>query len=51
MNEKMVEMNYKRGLWTKEMVKMAVRKGVISKESYERMVGEAYETARAFGNC
>ena len=30
------------GLWTVPMVKMAVKKGVITKEQYKEIVGEDY---------
>lgn len=33
---------YDAGLWNKMMVKMAVKKGVITKEQYEEIVGEKY---------
>ena len=33
---------YDAGLWNKAMVKMAVKKGVISKEQYEEITGEKY---------
>ena len=33
---------YESGLWSKPMVKMAVRKGVITKEQYLEITGEAY---------
>ena len=35
--------NYKRGLWNKKMVAMAVRKGIISAAQYEEMTGEVYK--------
>ena len=34
--------NYDRHLWTKQMVRTAVRKGVITKEQYAEITGEAY---------
>ena len=34
---------YNAGLWNKQMVKMAVRKGVITPEQYEEITGESYE--------
>ncbi len=34
---------YNAGLWNKQMVKMAVRKGVITAEQYEEITGEKYE--------
>lgn len=37
-----VKYNYEAGLWSKQMVKMAVRKGVITKTQYEEITGEVY---------
>lgn len=37
-----VAMRYDQGLWSKQMVKMAVRKGIITKEQYTEITGEAY---------
>lgn len=37
-----VKFNYDAGLWNKPMVKMAVRKGVITKEQYMEITGEEY---------
>ena len=34
---------YKQGLWTKTMVKNAVKKGVLTAGNYTEIVGEAYE--------
>ena len=34
--------NYDRGLWNSTMVKMAVGKGVITKEQYEEITGKKY---------
>ena len=42
MNYKMVKRNYDRGLWSISMVKMAVKKGVITKEEYKEITGEVY---------
>ena len=33
---------YKQGLWTKDMVRKAVEKKVITKEDYKEIVGEDY---------
>ena len=33
---------YNAGLWSKPMVKQAVKKGVITKEQYKEIVGEDY---------
>lgn len=37
-----VKFNFDAGLWSKPMVKMAVKKGVITKEQYKEITGEAY---------
>ena len=37
-----VKFNYDAGLWSKPMVKMAVRKGVITKEQYKEITGDEY---------
>ena len=37
-----IKRNYERGLWNKQMVKMAVRKGIITKAQYEEITGESY---------
>ena len=37
-----VKYNYDAGLWSKPMVKNAVRKGVITKEQYKEITGESY---------
>ena len=42
MNYETIKRNYERGLWNKQMVKMAVRKGVITKAQYEEITGEKY---------
>ena len=42
MSYEKVKYNYEAGLWSKQMVKMAVRKGVITKEQYQEITGEAY---------
>lgn len=42
MSYEVIKKNFERGLWTKAMVKMAVRKGVITKVQYEEITGEAY---------
>lgn len=43
MNYEKVKYNYQAGLWSKQMVKMAVRKGVITKAQYRQITGEEYE--------
>lgn len=35
--------NYEKGLWSDAMVKMAVKKGVISKEEYTKITGNEYK--------
>ena len=42
MNFDIVKINYDKGLWTKQLVKMAVRKGVITKEQYFEITNEEY---------
>ena len=42
MNFETVKKNFDRGLWSAAMVKMAVRKGVITKEEYEAITGKTY---------
>lgn len=42
MSYERVKYYYNAGLWSKPMVKMAVRKGVITKEQYLEIVGEEY---------
>lgn len=37
-----IKRNYERGLWTKKMVSIAVKKGVITPEQYEEIIGEPY---------
>lgn len=42
MNFETIKSNYDRGLWSKAMVKTAVRKGVITAAEYEEITGEPY---------
>ena len=42
MNFKMIKKNYEKGLWSKTMVKTAVKKGVITKEEYKEITCEEY---------
>lgn len=42
MNFEIVKKNYEKGLWTKQLVKIAVKKGVITQEQYKEIVGEDY---------
>lgn len=37
-----VKKNYEKGLWNIVLVKMAVRKGVITKEQYNEITGFVY---------
>lgn len=43
MNFDIVKKNYDRGLWTKTFVKMAVKKGVITKDEYKEITNETYK--------
>lgn len=38
-----VKYYYDAGLWSKPMVKMAVRKGIINKEQYAEITGEVFQ--------
>lgn len=38
-----VKYYFEAGLWSKPMVKMAVKKGVITKEEYKLITGEDYK--------
>ena len=42
MNFDIVKNNYDKGLWTKALVRMAVKKGIITKEQYTEIVNEEY---------
>ena len=42
MSYERVKYYYEAGLWNKAMVKMAVKKGVITKEQYTEITGEVY---------
>lgn len=42
MNFEAIKRNYERGLWNKAMVRLAVRKGVLTPEQYQEITGEAY---------
>lgn len=42
MNYDIIKRNFDRGLWTILMVKMAVRKGVITSEQYKEITGQEY---------
>ena len=43
MNFEKVKYNYEAGLWSAPMVKMAVRKGIITKEQYTEITGLEYK--------
>lgn len=43
MNFETIKRNYDRKLWSKVMVKMAVRKGIITKEQYYEITGDQYQ--------
>lgn len=43
MNFSTIKKNFGRGLWSAEMVKTAVRKGVITKEQYKEITGNDYK--------
>ena len=42
MNFATIKKNYDRGLWSIAMVKMAVKKGIITKEEYTEITGKEY---------
>lgn len=42
MNFATIKRNYDKGLWNLNMVRMAVRKGVISKQEYKDITGQDY---------
>ena len=42
MNFETIKRNYDKGLWNAVMVKMAIRKGVITKEQYKEITGKDY---------
>lgn len=43
MSYEKIKFNYEAGLWSKPMVKMAVKKGIITKEQYKEITGEEYK--------
>lgn len=43
MNFERVNKNYKTGLWTKDMVALAVAKGIITESEYIEITGEVYK--------
>lgn len=38
----MIKSNFNKGLWSVAMVKVAVKKGVITKEQFKEITGEEY---------
>ena len=42
MNFEIIKRNYEKGLWTILMVKMAVKKGVITRAQFQEITGEEY---------
>ena len=42
MNYETIKKNFERGLWNVTMVRMAVRKGVITKEQFKEITGKDY---------
>lgn len=42
MNYETIKINYDKDLWSKAMVKVAVRKGVITTEQYKEITGDDY---------
>ena len=42
MNYETIKKNFNRGLWNIAMVRMAVRKGVITKEQFKEITGKDY---------
>ena len=43
MNFETIKRNYEKGLWSLTLVKMAVRKGLITKEQYTEITGKEYK--------
>lgn len=41
MTYEMIKKNFDRGLWNEQMVKVAVQKGIITEEQYNKIVGKA----------
>lgn len=42
MNFEQIKKNYNKGLWNAAMVKVAVRKGIITAEQYTEITGKEY---------
>lgn len=43
MTYEIIKRNFEKGLWNIVQIKMAVKKGIISKEQYQEITGETYE--------
>ena len=43
MNFETIKRNYEKGLWSAALVKMAVRKGLITKEEYKEITGKDHK--------
>lgn len=46
MNFETVKRNYELGLWNIALVKMAVKKGIITKEQYQEITGLTYPAVK-----
>lgn len=46
MTFEIIKKNFDKKLWNKQMLKIAVDKGVITIEQYEGITGEKYETQK-----
>lgn len=42
MSYELIKRNFQRGLWTEAMVRIAVKKGVITKEQFHEITGKQY---------
>lgn len=42
MSYELIKRNFERGLWTEAMVRVAVKKGVITKEQFKEIIGVEY---------
>lgn len=42
MSYELIKRNFERGLWTEAMVRVAVKKGVITKEQFKEITGVEY---------
>lgn len=45
MTYEQIKKNYERHLWSKQMVAVCVKKGIITAEQYEEIVGETYSAS------